>query len=171
MFLGEDLLQWLLLALGGALFAGNLMAVVRPPERQREEGHCGEPGCAGEDPRRMPQVALQIVQPGERSSIAMEVFGVRDAADRPSRSEPRRIRRHAPATVLVLEQCEMGSNFSREVILYGVMAEQSRNPQQQSAQRRHDQDSLRSSLSTSPASRRHRSACLSSARVPALVMA
>jgi hypothetical protein len=31
MFLGEDLLQWLLLALGGALFAGNLMAVVRPP--------------------------------------------------------------------------------------------------------------------------------------------
>ncbi len=31
MFLGEDLLQWLLLALGGALFAGNVMAIVRPP--------------------------------------------------------------------------------------------------------------------------------------------
>ena len=39
MFLGEDLLQWLLLALGGALFAGNLMAVLRPPDRQREEGN------------------------------------------------------------------------------------------------------------------------------------
>ena len=39
MFLGEDLLQWLLLALGGALFAGNLMAVLRPPERQRDEGN------------------------------------------------------------------------------------------------------------------------------------
>ena len=39
MFLGEDLLQWLLLALGGALFAGNIMAVVRPPERQRDEGN------------------------------------------------------------------------------------------------------------------------------------
>lgn len=38
-FLGEDLLQWLLLALGGALFAGNVMAIVRPPERQREEGN------------------------------------------------------------------------------------------------------------------------------------
>jgi hypothetical protein len=37
--LGEDLLQWLLLALGAALFAGNLMAVVRPPERQRELGN------------------------------------------------------------------------------------------------------------------------------------
>ena len=39
MFLGEDLLQWLLLALGAALFAGNLIAVVRPPESQREEGN------------------------------------------------------------------------------------------------------------------------------------
>jgi hypothetical protein len=39
MFLGEDLLQWLLLALGGALFAGNIVAVVRPPERQRDEGN------------------------------------------------------------------------------------------------------------------------------------
>jgi hypothetical protein len=39
MFLGDDLLQWLLLALGGALFAGNLLAVVRPPEQRRDETH------------------------------------------------------------------------------------------------------------------------------------
>lgn len=38
-FLGDDLLAWLLLALGGALFVGNLLAVVRPPERQSEEGN------------------------------------------------------------------------------------------------------------------------------------
>lgn len=38
MFLGDDLLAWLALALGGALFAGNLIAVVRPPEAP-EEGH------------------------------------------------------------------------------------------------------------------------------------
>lgn len=38
MFLGEDLLAWLVLALGGALFAGNLLAVIRPPERHRGEG-------------------------------------------------------------------------------------------------------------------------------------
>ncbi len=37
MFLGEDLLQWLLLALGGALFVGNVTAIVRPPE-QRDDG-------------------------------------------------------------------------------------------------------------------------------------
>ena len=39
MFLGEDLLQWLLLALGGALFIGNVAAIVRPPERQRDESY------------------------------------------------------------------------------------------------------------------------------------
>jgi len=42
MFLGKDLIVWLLLALGGALFAGNVMALVRPPERQRAEGDLAE---------------------------------------------------------------------------------------------------------------------------------
>lgn len=32
MFLGEDLLAWLVLALGGALFIGNIAAIVRPPQ-------------------------------------------------------------------------------------------------------------------------------------------
>ena len=39
MFLGEDLLAWLVLAFGGALFVGNLLAVVRPPQRQLDEGN------------------------------------------------------------------------------------------------------------------------------------
>ncbi len=39
MFLGADLLAWLVLALGGALFVGNLLAVVKPPEQQRDESH------------------------------------------------------------------------------------------------------------------------------------
>ena len=30
-FLGEDILAWLVLALGGALAVGNLLALVRPP--------------------------------------------------------------------------------------------------------------------------------------------
>jgi hypothetical protein len=37
MFLGEDLILWLLLALGGALFAGNALAIVKPPQRQVDE--------------------------------------------------------------------------------------------------------------------------------------
>ena len=35
-FLGENLLAYLVLALGAALFIGNLLAVVRPPDRPRE---------------------------------------------------------------------------------------------------------------------------------------
>lgn len=31
MFLGEDLLAWLMLAFGGALFVGTTLAFVRPP--------------------------------------------------------------------------------------------------------------------------------------------
>jgi hypothetical protein len=38
MFLGKDLIVWLLLALGAALFVGNLMAVVRPPQATRADG-------------------------------------------------------------------------------------------------------------------------------------
>ncbi len=37
MFLGEDLLVWLVLAIGGAMVAGNLMAIIRPPETKIAE--------------------------------------------------------------------------------------------------------------------------------------
>ncbi|MBV1894083.1 MAG: hypothetical protein KUG57_08560 [Ilumatobacteraceae bacterium] len=37
MFLGEDLLAYLVLAFGAALFVGNLLAVVRPPAAQLDE--------------------------------------------------------------------------------------------------------------------------------------
>jgi len=37
-FLGDDLLAWLVLALGGALLVGNVMAIVRPPARPQHEG-------------------------------------------------------------------------------------------------------------------------------------
>lgn len=36
MFLGDDLLPWLTLALGGALAVGTLLALVRPPVDQRD---------------------------------------------------------------------------------------------------------------------------------------
>ena len=36
LFLGNDLLPWLVLALGGALVVGNGLALVRPPDRTRD---------------------------------------------------------------------------------------------------------------------------------------
>ncbi|MCU1344820.1 MAG: hypothetical protein JWL70_1086, partial [Acidimicrobiia bacterium] len=35
LLLGDQLLTWILLALGGALFIGNVAAIVRPPNRPR----------------------------------------------------------------------------------------------------------------------------------------
>ena len=37
MFLGDNLLAWLTLALGGALFVGNVLAVVKQPQARRSE--------------------------------------------------------------------------------------------------------------------------------------
>ena len=37
MFLGEDLLAWIVLALGGAMAVGSFLAIVRPPEQRRDE--------------------------------------------------------------------------------------------------------------------------------------
>lgn len=39
MFLGEDLLAWLTLAFGGALFVGNLLAIVKPPSKQLDDAN------------------------------------------------------------------------------------------------------------------------------------
>ena len=36
MFLGEDLLAYLVLAIGGAMAVGSLVALVRPPESRNE---------------------------------------------------------------------------------------------------------------------------------------
>lgn len=41
-FLGDNLIVWLLLAMGGALFLGNVMALIRPPEGSRDEGDLAE---------------------------------------------------------------------------------------------------------------------------------
>lgn len=35
-FLGENLITWLVLALGGALVVGNLLALVKPPAHQQD---------------------------------------------------------------------------------------------------------------------------------------
>lgn len=37
MFLGEDLLVWLVLAFGGAMLVGNVLALIRPPSKQQDD--------------------------------------------------------------------------------------------------------------------------------------
>ena len=50
--LGDDLLPWLLLAFGGAMVAGNLMALLRPPK---------PPAGGLEAPPERPSVTRSVV--------------------------------------------------------------------------------------------------------------
>ena len=42
MFLGEDLLAYLVLALGGAMCVGNVLAIVRPPSATKKPKHASD---------------------------------------------------------------------------------------------------------------------------------
>ncbi|MEY2775446.1 MAG: hypothetical protein RLZZ270_735 [Actinomycetota bacterium] len=43
MFLGEDLLAWLVLAFGGAMAVGNVLALVRPPQNRQDSTELAKP--------------------------------------------------------------------------------------------------------------------------------
>ncbi len=59
-FLGDDILRWLVLALGGAMAVGNILALTRPRP----------PGRSGEDLRRPPLVrSLVMIAVGTLASI------------------------------------------------------------------------------------------------------
>ncbi|MBJ7306338.1 MAG: hypothetical protein JHC63_00545 [Acidimicrobiia bacterium] len=45
MFFGEDILAWLVLAIGGALAVGTVLALVRPP-KEHESGDLNRPPMA-----------------------------------------------------------------------------------------------------------------------------
>jgi hypothetical protein len=45
MFLGEDILPWMVLAIGGALAVGTVLALVRPP-KEHENGDLARPPLA-----------------------------------------------------------------------------------------------------------------------------
>ena len=42
MFLGKDLLAYLVLALGGAMCVGNVLAIVRPPSASQKPKHASD---------------------------------------------------------------------------------------------------------------------------------
>lgn len=56
MFLGEDLLPYLLLALGGALVMGNVLALARPP-RNAKAGDLARPPLG----RSLVMIAIGLV--------------------------------------------------------------------------------------------------------------
>ena len=55
LFLGEDFLPWIVLALGAAMVAGNVLALLRPPEAR------GATGADSEAPTRPPVVRAVVM--------------------------------------------------------------------------------------------------------------
>ena len=80
-------------------------AVVAPiPSASVRRATAVNPGARASIRARMAEVALKVVQPGERASVAMKIFRVCDVADRPSRGEPSLASTaSSPAPVFVLE--------------------------------------------------------------------
>ena len=73
------------------------------------------------------------------------------------------------APELLFEHGEVRRHFALELAFRLAGADGIEQPEKEAPDARHVQDSSMSSLSTNVASRRQRSVCLSSARVPALV--
>ena len=69
----------------------------------------------------------------------MQIFGVRDAADRTSRGEPRLVRGQTPASILVFEQREMSGDLARKVVVGRHRPECIDQSKYELAHRRHSQ--------------------------------
>lgn len=59
MFLGEDLLPYLVLAFGGALFVGNVLALIHPPAKRH--GDRTDVAPAGDDDRARPPLGRTLL--------------------------------------------------------------------------------------------------------------
>ena len=71
LFLGEDLLAWLVLAFGGALVVGNVAALLRPPTHLRDGG---EPG--GRSGKSRAAGSTDAARPPVGRAVAMIIVGL-----------------------------------------------------------------------------------------------
>src|SRR5215470_2131787 len=150
-------------------------------ERQRQHRSGGESRRLAKCARRVLHVPARIVEPGERTSVAMAVLHLFDAAERTLRRDARVLAVHAAALKFGFEQREMSRRLARQFVFRASGPKDVDQPQQRAPHpgrqgvrhvtRRHRQPSSNRSLSTRPASRRQRAICLSSDLSPALVIA
>ena len=61
LFLGEDFLPWMVLAFGAALVVGNLLALVRPPNRDGADDGAGGESDTSSAPGERPPMARTLV--------------------------------------------------------------------------------------------------------------
>jgi hypothetical protein len=75
LFLGEDFLPWMVLAIGAALVAGNVLALVRPPEGAEPSG--GAPGTGRSTSSRSKSTEPEVrPRPPLGRTVTMIVVGL-----------------------------------------------------------------------------------------------
>ena len=84
-------------------------------ERERQHRDGGEAGRAAQTSDRVPHVVSDVLQPPERSRVAMQVLRQRHAAHRAPRGQARLVRRQSAAAMLVFEQREMRRHLAIEI--------------------------------------------------------
>ena len=142
--------------------------------RADAEGH-GQHRCqrearmATKPAHRIGNVAPQILEPHKRAMVAVDLFRLIDATERPHCREAGLFRAQAATEVVLFDQGQMRRDLARH-LSFGLAGSHERHeaPPEPAHGRHHGFSSK--SLSTRPANRRHRSVCRSSARAPALVI-
>ncbi len=61
LFLGEDFLPWMVLAFGAALVVGNALALLRPPNRDGDEGRGADRKAGADTPAVRPPLGRTVV--------------------------------------------------------------------------------------------------------------
>ena len=140
-------------------------------EGERQHDRQREPGMVTEHPERVPQVAPRVLEPGERSGVALRVLRRLDAEERPAGCGAHLVVGEPLPAQIVLEEIAMGRDLARELVLRPSRSEERQDTLREAPDGRHGFTSPTSSLSTRPARRRQRSVSFSSAFSPAFVIA
>ncbi len=132
-------------------------------------------GCEAWRPRqrarRVAEVPTEIFHPRKRPRVALLFFRGFHVPERAAGGAARLLRREAATSVVLLELVEVRVHFSREVAFRSTRAHEVPQPPEEAPHGGQGHGSSSSSRSRKSASRRQRSDCFSSARVPALVIA
>ncbi len=149
---------------------GEYRDVAADANRERDRHGCGQCGSAAQHSTRIPRVPARIVDPGERSGVAVPIPNRGPIAQLKSGGATRRgDARSAPAKI-VLHHPQVRRQLAFELAVGAGSAKQVGGATQDSQETGCHSDSLRSSLLTMPEKRRQRSVSSPSAAVPALVI-
>ena len=126
-------------------------------QRQRDDGGHRETGRAAQRPRRVGQIAPEIVDPDNRPRVAVELLRLLQAAER----EPRRamgvVRSQATAAVFVFEQSQVRRYLAREIRLRSTGTHRVGDSQKKAAHRSVTHiEALRPDQPAAPATPAHR---------------